>query len=104
MCATVLAGCSAWKPTEIAPQATVTRNLPDPMRITLSDGRQVQLARPRIQADTLRAFDEARRRVAIPVTDITRIESRKTNTFALFLMGAGVIFVGLAGFSRAWDP
>jgi hypothetical protein len=95
--------CYNWRTDPPSPGATVTTLTSRVVRLTLLDGRRLEVADPNIVHDTLRAWnlrdlDTGRRvQVTVPVSQIRQVETRRMSagkTTALTL-GIGVP-VGLA--------
>jgi len=74
-------------------------DLPDPMRVTLSDGRQLQLARPYIEGDTLRGTGPGTERVALARADVVRVERWKNDPVFILAACAGAFAFFLVGLS-----
>jgi len=86
-------GCYQWEPTPIPP---ASERLPSNIRVTLTDGRRVELANPTVEADSIKA-PRAR---AIPVSAVQGIEAREASAVGvvgsiLFAVGAVAALVAL---------
>ena len=102
-----LAGCSSWYVQEVSPQQLVTEEQPKKIRVTLTDGSQLQIEQPTVSGDTLMGYEVRGRRysgqqVNIPLSDVTDVAIQRTDagkTTALIVgtvlvVGAAVVVVG----------
>ena len=102
-----LAACSSWYVQEVSPQQLVTEEQPEKIRVTLTDGSQLQIEHPRVSGDTLMGYEVRGRRysgqqVNIPLSDVTDLAIQRTSagkTTALIfgmvlVVGAAVLVVG----------
>jgi len=96
---TALFGCATWKPTRIASRA---HDLPDPIRVTLADGRQVELARPHAEGDSLRGLGRKGVPVAIALADVKRVERLKTDPGVVVVAILAILTIGFVALAR-WE-
>lgn len=82
-------GCMTWKQGSGGSRETLAEN-PKKVRITLSDGRRVELNSPVLQGDSL-VGSRSRVRVAVPLDDVRSVEVRRVSVArTVLLTGAGV--------------
>jgi hypothetical protein len=65
-----LAACSSWKTQEIAPEQVLAEEQPDTVRVTLTDGSQVEVYQPAASGDTLMGLREGQQ-VSIPLAGVS---------------------------------
>ena len=95
-----LAGCYSWQPATVGPRQFIEEERPGQIRIVQTDGEQMELRNPRIEADSLTARISTRLRtgnVRIALSDIDSIEARRFSV-ARTLRNIGLAF-GLSGLS-----
>ena len=99
--------CYSWRAEPPSPDAMVAIDSSRVARVTLLDGRRLEVARPNIANDTLRGWnsrDLARRRrvpVLVPVSQIQLVETQhlspgKTTAAALAVAAPIALFIGLS--------
>jgi hypothetical protein len=110
-----VSGCAEWMAYQQPPAEVVTEKSPEQVRVTRTDGTQLEVFSPRIVNDTLvgyrsKSADPAKQAdqvVHLAVADIKSLEVRQTNlvgTVALVAV-AGLVIVGLIfGLSMQDDP
>jgi hypothetical protein len=92
--ALMLVGCATWRATT-APLPEVVRDHPDRIRVTRRDSGQVEVRGPVLVSDTLRGTREDRR-IAIPVDDILRVETRGFSAGKSSILIGGLIVAATA--------
>jgi len=85
-----LLACSTWRTQEASPQQVLAVEQPAKVRVTLVDGSQVVLEEPAVLDDTLVGLVEEEH-VGIPLTDVSALAVRKTDTH----LTIGAVFGGL---------
>ena len=95
-----LVACTTWKTQEASPQQVLAEEQPDKVQVTLTDGSQVEVFRPVVSGDTLIGLqdwkssgDSLRTEVSIPLTDVSAIEVRETDTAWTILAVFGTVVV-----------
>jgi hypothetical protein len=99
--------CYSWRLEPVAPDATVSAVPSGVARVTLRNARRFEVADPTLANDTLRgwnlwALTNGRRiAVVVPVSEITRVESRhlsagKTTALALVVAAPVALIIGLS--------
>ena len=93
-----LAACSTWTTQEVSPQQVIGEEQPDMVRVTLTDGSQVEVYQPRVSGDTLMGLREGQQ-VSIPLASVTQLELREGDTgksiaAAGIVVGVGALLVG----------
>ncbi len=95
--------CATWQRQEVSPQRVIAEERPDKVRVTLTDGSQVELADPVVVGDTLRGLEMR----AEWVNGLTRRESsvsglelRKTDALLTTALITGIA-VAVAGVTAA---
>jgi hypothetical protein len=84
--------CHTWRPVQLAPTPGFHGN--EGVRVVRSNGSKTELASPSIVDDSL--VGHGRRsgtRVAIPMTEVRRVETRQFSTVRTVLLVAGVAVV-----------
>lgn len=84
-----LTACYTWRPVQLAPTPAFHEN--DRVRVVRSNGSRTELASPSVADDSL--VGRGRRpeaRVAIPMTEVRRVETRQLSTVRTVLLIAGV--------------
>ncbi len=96
-----LNACYTWRPVELAPTPTFRET--ERIRVVRSDGTRTELAAPLIVDDSLVGHrSRPVTRVAIPTTDIKRVEVRKLNGVRTALVVGGVaaaVYLALAAYA-----
>jgi hypothetical protein len=101
-----LVACTTWKTQEASPQQVIAEE-PDKVRVTLTDGSQVEVFQPVVSGDTLRGFDSEDRtsrgatqgdEVSIPLADVSTVETRGTDALltTAFVFGTVVVVAAIA--------
>jgi hypothetical protein len=92
-----LPACTGWKTQQAAPQDVVATKHPKTIRVTRSDGTQVEIASPSIEADSIIGVragsaprDSLRARVAIALSDISQVAVQQTDAAKTVVLAAGV--------------
>jgi len=92
-----LPACTSWRTQQAAPQDVIAAQHPQAIRVTRTDGSQVEITSPRIEADTLIGHragvaprDSAEARVAIPLSEVAQIEVRQNDAGKTIALAAGV--------------
>ncbi len=104
-----LVACSPWTTQEASPQQVIQDEQPDKVRVTLTDGSQVEVYEPVVSGDTLTGSVDGEQR-SIPLADVSALEVRKTNALltTAFVFGTIVgllaIAVGICGASGGCAP
>ena len=96
-----LAACSTWTTQEASPQQVLQDEQPDKVRVTLTDGSQVEVFQPVVSGDTLTGVAEGQQR-NIPLASVSELELREGDTIATVLLIGSVVLgvaVGLLLFS-----
>jgi hypothetical protein len=102
-----LPGCTSWRLAEVSPQQLFLDGKPKQVRVTTAAGRQLELTRPWLVADTLRGYITVRNpartdetvtvvqdtATAIPLADITRIQVLRVDWGMIGLGGLVVLVV-----------
>ncbi len=106
-----LVACTSWKTQEASPQQVLEDEQPDKVRVTLTDGSQVEVYEPALSGDTLIGFEKGSRdwrktedtpggAVSIPLSDVSALEVRKSDggltilaVFGGLVLAAGVVIV-----------
>jgi hypothetical protein len=65
-----LAACTSWKTQEIAPEQVLAEEQPDTVRVTLTDGLQVEVYQPAVSGDTFMGLREGQQ-VSIPLAGVS---------------------------------
>lgn len=94
-----VSGCAEWMNYQQPPAEVLTEKAPEQVRVTRSDGTQLEVYSPKIVYDTLVGYrsmssDPAKQSsqvVRVAVADIKSMEVRQANT------GATVVLVAVAG-------
>jgi hypothetical protein len=91
--ALVFCSCTSYKriePTSVSPD--------DDVRVTLSDGRQLELTDVRVLADTLRGVGDAGMAVSFPASDVTIVQAKAFDGWktAGLVLGIGAAALGAA--------
>jgi hypothetical protein len=87
----------SWQTAPSAPAALIAAERPEVVRITRSDSSRLVLWRPIIRQDTLygsaelAAGDSAQGSRAIPLGDITAVETRRSDPTKTTLLGTGIL-------------
>lgn len=84
-----LTACHTWRPVQLAPTPGFHQN--ERVRVVRSNGSRTELASPSVIGDSL--VGRGRRpdmRVAIPMTEVRRVETRQLSTTRTVLLVAGV--------------
>ena len=55
----LLGGCASWRVTDANPQVALAEARPEKMRVTMSDGTQTVLRRPRVLGNVLAGLEDA---------------------------------------------
>ncbi|HXI20329.1 MAG TPA: hypothetical protein VNH46_04550 [Gemmatimonadales bacterium] len=94
-----LPGCTTWEVGTPTPEQFVTREHPDPVRVTLNDGSTLVLGQPTIVHDSLvgttrvgLAAEDTARTHSIPLSDIRVIEARGSSGGNSLAIVGGVVF------------
>ena len=95
-----LVACMSWKTQDASPQQVIAEE-PDKVRVTLTDGSQVEVFQPVVSGDTLIGLqdwkssgDSLRTEVSIPLTDVSAIEVRETDTeWTILAVFGGLVVV-----------
>ena len=93
-----LVACMSWQTQEITPEQVLAEKQPDKVRVTLTDGSQVEVYQPRVSGDTLMGLREGQQ-VSIPLASVTQLELREGDTgksiaAAGIVVGVGALLVG----------
>ncbi len=102
-----LVACSTWKTQEASPQQVIQDEQHDKVRVTLTDGSQVEVFRPVVSGDTLRGFGSEDRtsrettqgdEVSIPLADVSTVETRGTDALltTAFVFATVVVVAAIA--------
>ena len=84
-----LTACHTWRPVQLAPTPGFQEK--ERVRVVRSNGSRIELASPSIVDDSL--VGQGRRpdtRVAIPMTEVRRVETRRLSTMRTVLLVGGV--------------
>ncbi len=97
--------CATWQRQEVSPQRVIAEERPDKVRVTLTDGSQVELADPVVVGDTLRGVNGLTRRESSeqwsrPLADVSGLELRKTDALLTTALITGIA-VAVAGVTAA---
>ena len=97
MLAVFLAGCTAWRPTTIAPPQVVEEEEPSRVRVTRWSGERVTMSNPQVRADSI-IGDEA----GVALANVREMEVRRPSIARslLLVLVAGGIFHGLVADGR----
>jgi len=103
-----LAGCSSWR---VQPAPATSHEAPERARITLSDGRVVELRSLEVRGDSVvgvaktgsNAYAVHYALQAYPLADVTKFEVPKDNTRMIVAITAGVLIVGVVLFVTLSD-
>lgn len=92
-----LPACTGWKTQQAAPQDVIATRHPQAIKVTRSDGTQIEIANPEMKADSLVGVragsapgDSVRARVAIALPDISQVAVRQTDAARTVALAAGV--------------
>jgi hypothetical protein len=97
---------------ELSPQRVIAEERPDKVRVTLTDGSQVELADPVVVGDTLRGLEmraewvngltrrESSEQWSRPLADVSGLELRKTDALLTTALITGIA-VAVAGVTAA---
>ena len=98
-----LVACSTWTTQEASPQQVLQDEQPDKVRVTLTDGSQVEVYEPAVSGDTLTGFEKGRGdEVSIPLGEVEQLSLRGFSTLkTVALVGGMVVGVPLALFAIA---
>lgn len=99
-------GCASWHVTEQTPYEAFSEGVPPKVRVTLEDGTQTVLTRPRILGEVLAGLDDTCLaqfgrmssqcpEIGFAVFDISVFEVEKRNALA-------IVLPAVAGLSAAW--
>ena len=102
MLTSVLAGCSSWQVTDVAPAQLLQREAPERLRVTRADGSWVTLDHPRLTGDSI-AGETAGASAAIPLSDVQALAVRKSHTAKTLGLIAGLTAAGLIVGTAAMD-
>ena len=101
-----LFGCTSWHPEPVTPRAFFTDKEPLRVRVTLADGRRVELDSARLRGDSV-VGTSSREPVQIALTDIREVATSRSSTsrsVALGIgIGAGVLVIVSAIALASWD-
>lgn len=87
----LLSGCVTWQPYELDPDAGPGRAVPHLLRVTQQDSSRIVLTAPFVRADTLYGLKRVRGdTLALPTTQITRLEHERLNLGRTLAVGLGV--------------
>jgi len=85
-----LAACSTWTTQEASPQQVLQDEQPDKVRVTLTDGSQVEVYEPAVSGDTLIGLREGQQ-VSIPLASVTQLELREGDTVKSIALATGIV-------------
>jgi hypothetical protein len=92
-----LTGCSTWLPSTAGPRQLIQDERPAAVRVTKTDGEQVELRAPELRGDSVRGGGRWPTRAGVAVSDIGTIEFRRSSpgrtAALLILIGAGLVGV-----------
>ena len=95
------AGCSVWRP---LPGAGLARAEGEPLghaRVSFHDGTEIEFKSGTIRPDSIVGFGvDAHIRLAVPRSDVARIDTHHPNRVTTFLAGAALGYVILVGVFR----
>ena len=84
-----LTACYTWRPVQLAP--TPAFHEKDRVRVVRSNGSRTELASPSVVDDSLVGLGrKPETRVAVPMTEVRRVETRQLSTVRTVLLVAGV--------------
>lgn len=93
-----LPACMQWVAREDPVPVLSAEKRPERVRLTLGDGRRIELQNPSVTGDSVRGVNPAgdtanptTRWVALPLADVRRLEVRQANTTGTMLLMAPVI-------------
>lgn len=103
----LLPACHKWSTLRSPIETAIDAEQPDPVRLTLSNGRQIVLSGARIEADSVIGFTgssisktwtslenpSARGRIAVPLEQVQRVDGRRTSVVATAATALGVAFI-----------
>jgi hypothetical protein len=87
----------SWQTAPSTPATLIASKRPELVRITRSDSSRLVLRNPAIQQDTLygslelAAGDTSQNRTAVPLAEITSVETRRSDPTKTTLLGTGVL-------------
>lgn len=92
-----LAGCQRWTTVESPVASTVERNQPKTIRITMTDGRVMELEFPSVEGDSLAGSIGGEPQPPVAIAGIERLEFRQSNVglTVLSIAGAAAIVVAI---------
>ncbi len=93
-----LSACMSWQTQEASPEQVLAEDEPDKVRVTLTDGSQLEVYQPSVSGDTLTGLREGEQ-VSIPLASVTQLELREGDTgksiaAAGIVVGVGALLVG----------
>jgi hypothetical protein len=96
-------GCVTWNP-QPTPEPSSRERLPDPVRVTRSDAGTVLLFDAALAGDSIVGFtgggSASGQRVAVAMSDVRRLEARKTNAAGTAgLVAAAALALGVVIFA-----
>ena len=103
-----LSSCTSWHVQSASPEQVITEDQPSKIRVTLTDGSELEMEQPRIVGDTLRGMvkggvesspgETAVHRVLVErdvlLTDIVTLKVRKSDVAKSILLFTGLIGIG----------
>jgi len=103
----IACGCSTWKPQGLTPHAVIEREQPERLRVVSTRGGRFELARPRVEGDSLAGtIDSTRVTIAMMDVDYVAVqrENKTTQRILVPLVGALAVatFVIAAQWNESW--
>lgn len=87
-----LTGCHSWASQAVSPVRLVAEEEPEVIRLTTTAGNRIVVKGPKVVGDSLTGMSEDTA-IAVPLTDIERIELLKFDTLETVLVVVGPIAV-----------
>lgn len=84
----ILSGCHGWRP-QTSP--TAGAQLPNPARVTPMEGSEIVLRNATVSQDSLVGTGERGQRVALPLSQVRRVEARRVDGGRTALLVGGIL-------------
>jgi hypothetical protein len=94
--AVLLSACMTWRPEPTRPADLISREKPPLVRVTRTDSSRAILRNPEVRGDSLYGLlqksldDDSKVRTGFPLTDISTVETRRSDGTRTVLLGAGI--------------